>query len=373
VPVSLRLRTFALVLTGLLSTAFPSTAEEAKCIPRHGNFPLGPNEHFAGLFRVPLHSPDLNDREAIRRHLIFLETWSDIILKEMPLLCGALAIPIRFPDLRVFLKVSRTGVKVDREIAYCRFVLEDYLQHSKPGDEIIKQAAESNAYFREPKPVSNGRTEFSDAGAILQAALPLIYEKGSLLHTLTSLEWTSFASVDGAEFRAWLASQRLPKRPLLESMERCLPPRDRPDEFSTVPRERAESPILPPGEIDLSRGPDGPLRSGPLRYAVIVGNPDEPPVGMVASEVKVKYCNREHVFSIGGELTSVKARPRCVSTEVYDLDAWTLIYCDPADCTSEDTEKAVMSVVAHDAEVLDFAQRSAATTAPRGPYFVTIK
>jgi hypothetical protein len=120
---------FATAMVWLFTAVNAASANETKCIYREGNFPLGPNEHFAGLFRVPLNPPDFRDREAIRRHLIFSETWTSLILKEVsnpagP--CGALALPLRFPDLRVFLKVSRTEIKkVDRERAYCKFVLED--------------------------------------------------------------------------------------------------------------------------------------------------------------------------------------------------------------------------------------------------------
>jgi hypothetical protein len=92
--------------------------------------------------------------------------------------------------------------------------------------------------------------------------------------------------------------------------------------------------------------------------------------------VKAKYCNGEHAFSIGdgsSPRVTVSAQPRCFSTSVYDLDSWSIIYCDPADCTSEATEKAVMTAIAGDPDVLDFARRSAATAVPRGPYLVTIK
>ncbi len=370
----------ALALIGSLMTVNSSLSEEANCVLRVGNFPLNPNEQFAGLFRVQLHPPGSSDRAALQRHLIFLETWEYIILREMPGraggLCGAIAISYRFPDMSVFLTVNRTASRIDREKAYCRYLLEDFLQHSEPSDEVIRNAAELNAFFRKPLPASGDRPEIGDAGKILEAALPLIYEKGSLLHTLTSVEWTSFTAVDGADFRTWIRSQRSPERPLLESIPRCLPPRDELDGLSIAPRERSESGILPAGEINLSRGPDGPILAGPLRYAVIVGNPGDPPGALVASEVETRYCNREHTFSIGGGSSphlTVTARPRCLPTSVQDLDSWSIIYCDPADCVSEGTEKAVMTAIASDAEVLDFARRSAATAVPRGPYLVTIK
>ena len=370
----------ALALIGSLMTVNSSLSEEANCVLRVGNFPLNPNEHFAGLFRIPLHPPGSSDREALQRHLIFSETWADIILSEMSGkaggLCGAIATPYRFPDMRVFLIVNRAVSQIDRERAICTRALEGILQHFQPSDELIKLAGKRNAVFKQPLPASGDRPEVEDASTILEAALPLIYEKGSLLHALTSVEWTSFGAVDGMEFRTWIQNQRFPERPLLESMPRCLPSRDELDGLSIAPRERSESGILPAGEINLTRGPDGPVRAGPLRYAVIVGNPGDPPGGLVASEVEAKYCNREHAFSIGDESSqhpTVAARPRCLPTTVLDLDSWSIIYCDPADCTSERVEKAVMTAIASDPEILEFARSSSATTVPRGPYLITIK
>jgi hypothetical protein len=380
VPGKFLFKIFALALIGSLAMVNSSLSEEIKCALRVGNFPLHLNEQFAGLFRVPLHPPDSTHHEALQRHLIFLKIWEGIILREMPGkaggLCGAIATSYRFPDMRIFLTVNRTASQIDREKAYCRYLLEDFLQNSEPSNELIRSAAELNAFLERPSPVSGDRPEIGDAVRILSAALPLIYEKGSLFHTLTSVEWVSFAAVDGADFRAWIQSQRSPERPLLESIPRCLPPRDELDGFSIAPRERSESGILPAGQINLSRGLDGPILAGPLRYAVIVGNPGDPPGALVASEVKAKYCNREHTFSIGDDSSqhsTVTAQPRCLPTSVYDLDSWSIIYCDPADCTSEQVEKGVMSAIASDPEILDFARRSAATAVPRGPYLVTIK
>jgi len=130
-----------------------------------------------------------------------------------------------------------------------------------------------------------------------------------------------------------------------------------------------ESGILPAGEIHLSRGPGGPLPAGPLRYAVVVGDTDQPPSLAAASEVSAKYCNREHSFSIGDGSSphvSVTVRPRCRTMSVHDLDSWILIYCDPADCASEPIDKAVMAAIASDPDVLDFARRSSGTAIPRG-------
>jgi hypothetical protein len=113
-----------------------------------------------------------------------------------------------------------------------------------------------------------------------------------------------------------------------------------------------------------------------LRYAVVVGDPDQPPGFAVKSEVETKYCNREHTFTIDDDSTqpvSVTVRPSCQTTSLFDLDSWTIIYCDPADCASEGLEKAVMAAIASDPEVLNFARKSSDTTTPRGPYLVAIK
>ena len=332
------------------------------------------------MFRIPLNPPDFRDPTAVQRHLVLSETWADIILREMrgkPVgLCSAIAILDPFPDLRVFLTVNRTASQIDREKTVCTLALEDFLQHFQPNDELIKLAAKRNVFLKRPSPASGDRPEIADADRILEAALPLIYEKGSLLHALTSVEWSVFGAVDPIDFRNWIQSQRSPERTLLESISRCLPPRDDLSSPAVAPRERSESGILPAGQINLARGPDGPLAAGPLRYAAIVGNPNEPPSVLVASEVEAKYCSLEHTFSIGDESsphTSVTVRPRCQTLSVYDLDSWSIIYCDPADCASERIEKFVMAAIASDPKVLDFARRSSNTTIPRGPYLIAIK
>lgn len=379
-PHNALVKIFVLALIGSFTTASPSLSEEQKCVLRAGNFDLQPNRHFAGMFRIPLNPPDFRDPTAVQRHLVLSETWADVILREMrgkPVgLCSAIAILDPFPDLRVFLTVNRTASQIDREKAVCTDALEDFLQHFHPNDELIKLAAKRNTFLKKPLPASGDRPEIGDADRILEAALPLIYEQGSLLHALTSVGWNAFGAVDPEDFRGWIQNQRSPERTLLESISRCLPPRDDLNSSSAAPRERSESGILPAGEINLSRSPDGPLAAGPLRYAVVVGSPDQPPSLLVASEVEAKYCRREHSFSVGDGSspgTTVTVRPRCDTMSVYDLDSWTMIYCDPADCVSERIEKSVMAAIASDPEVLDFARRSSGAAVPRGPYLITVK
>ena len=379
-PGNLLFKIFALVLIGSFTTASSSLSEEGKCVFRDGNFSLQPNEQFAGLFRVALNPPDFQDPVAIQRHLVFSETWAGIIMEEISKkaggLCGAIPIPYRLPDLRVFLIVNRTASQIDREKSICAHALEDILQRSQPNEELIRRAAKRNASFVKPLPPSSDQPEADDAATISEAALPLIYEKGSVLHALASVEWTSFAAVDAAEFRAWIQSQRLPERPLIEPISRCLPPRGELDTSTAAPGELPESRISPAGQISLSRSPGGSIPAGPLRYTVIVGDLVDPPDASIPSEVTTKYCNREHTFPMTGDFSSypaVTVRLRCSHFSVQSFELWNIIYCDPADCVSEGVEKAVAAAVARDPEVLDFARRSSNTATPRGPYLVAIK
>jgi hypothetical protein len=376
------IKVLILALIGSLVIASPSRSEDS-CLLRAGNFNLQPNEHFAGMFRIALNPPDLRDSVAVQRHVALSETWADTISREISTktggLCSALILPEGFPGLRVTLTVNLTANQIDREKSFCAHALEDILKHFQPTDQLIKQAVKRGALFIQPSQPAPGVAAvdlLGDEANISQAALPLIYEKGSLLHALASVESATYAAVEAADLRTWIQGQRSPERPLLESIPHCLPPRGDLASSPGIPRERSDSPILPPGEIDLLRSQNGPLPMGPLRHVVVVGDPAEPPSLAVASEVKTKYCNREHTFSIGGDSSpraSATVRPRCDTIGVYDLDAWNIIYCDPKDCASENLEKAVMAAIASDPEVLDFARRSSDTAIPRGPYLINIK
>jgi hypothetical protein len=331
------------------------------------------------MFRIPLNPPDFRDPAAIQRHVLFSRAWASIILEKVPdrsrLLCGALTTSDQFPDLRVFVIVYRTGSQIDREKVICAHALQEVVQDYRPTDELAARAIRETRYFRQPSAASGGAADIEDAMNILNAAFPLIYARGSLLHILTSLEVKALQAVEVSDFRAWIESQRTPERVMLEAVPRCLS-RDELDAPPAAPRERSESAILPAGEIKLSRSPAGPLPAGPLRHAVIVSLPGGPLGAAVMPEVYTHYCNREHLFTIGDEASrpvQVTVRTRCMETALFGLDAWALIGCDRSDCVSEPVEKAVTAAIARDPEVLDFARDGADPATPRGPYLVTIQ
>jgi len=190
-----------------------------------------------------------------------------------------------------------------------------------------------------------------------------------------SLGAVNYATVGVSELRAWIQSQRSLDRGLLVEMPHCLAPHGDLASSDDVPEARTKSGILPPGEIHLSRSDNWLLPPGPLRYAVVIGNPVEPPVGLRPPEAERQYCFRDHTFAIDDDPSPVPVtvQPRCHPILLPDLDAWIFIYCDPEGCTSERTEKAVMTAISRDPEILDYARRSSNTAIPRGPYLIIIK
>jgi len=372
----------ALGLVGFVMTTNPALSQ-LECNPRAGYPPvLYENEHFAGLFRIALNPPDLQDRAAVQRHLVLAEIWGRVIRKEMLArtrgLCSAHFEVQGFPDSRVALVVNRTAGRIDQEKSSCTQVLEDILQHFQPTDELVKYAVEELESTRQPSDVRDGELENSvgiDALNVSNAILPLIYDKKSLLHALVSAGTISYSAVGAMELRAWIQGQRSPDRAMLEEMAHCVLPHRDPVSSDDVPDARLKSGILPPGEIHLPRSENWMLPPGPLRYAVVIGNPVKPPIGLFPPGVAKKYCWRDHTFTVEDDTQAylLTVRPRCNSILLLDLDAWVFIYCDPKDCTSERAEKAVMTGIARDPEILDFARQSSNTTMPRGPYLIIIK
>jgi hypothetical protein len=365
-------------LVGLLATT-SSSLSQTKCNPRVG-YPavLYDNQHFAGLYRVPLNPPDLQDHVAVQRHLAFLEDWGRTIWRESLArtrgLCHAQFVPYGFPDARIAVIVDQTSSQITREKVFCAKVIQDIFQHFEPSDEQIRNAVESRKSSSQPPHLLPREVESSpaeDAWHIGLTAPGLIYEKNSTLNALTSWRAISSMAVSATELRAWIEDQRA--RALLEEMPHCLPPHGDLSSSDDVPEARSRSAILPPGDINLSRG-DNRLPPGPLRFAVVVGNPTEPPAGLLPPAAENSYCRRDHTFGVddGSSHFSLTIRPRCDPILLGDLDAWLLLYCDPKDCTSEAVEKMVMTSVARDPEIMDFARRSSNAATPRGPYFIII-
>jgi hypothetical protein len=372
-------RTFAIILAaGLISTG-QSNSEE-KCVPRNGYFDLHPGQQFAGMFRIALDPPNFRDLASVQSHFVYSTTWAHVIGIELSNstkgLCGARVTPYGFPDLRVFLMVFRSTQQVEREKSICTLALQDILLHSRPSDDALKQAAMSSTLaLQHAQPSERPDGEILDQSNILQAALPHIYERNSLLHALASMDALTYQSLDAQSFYSWLREQRSSNRIEFLPISHCLPAADgsRSTTVGEFGRLRRHSGIMSPGAIHISRAMGGAVRFGPLRYLVIVGNADGPRSPLSTSEVTEKYCNRAHSFSVGdGSPSVVSVRIRCQSTSVYDLDSWTVLYCDPKDCVSDLIERVVLATIASDPDVLVHTRRSSDDATPRGPYLVTV-
>jgi hypothetical protein len=368
----------AIVAIALLASVSQSLAEE-RCIPRVGYFSPQPGQQFVGLYRIALDPPDFHDPISVQRHLIYSTTWAHLVSNKLPKetrdQCGVRITPYAFPDLRAFLFVRRSTGHVDRDKSACAPALQEILLRSQPNYEAVKQAATWAALFMQPaQPSGRSGAEILDEANILQATLPQIYERNTLLHALTSVDSTTYESLDVVSFRSWLLSQQSDERSKLVSISHCLPPTYEPA-GETARKTLGRSRVVPPGGIRIVRGVAGSVPPGPLRYLVIVGNPARPSSPLSPSEITAKYCDREHSFSVEGPSSSVvtvMARIRCKTTSIYDLDSWTVLYCEPSDCASGRTDEAVMATISNDPDILAHARRSAYDAIPRGPYLVTI-
>jgi hypothetical protein len=372
----------ALGLMGLVAATSPALSQ-MNCNPRAGYPPgLNRNKHFAGLFRIPFHPPDLQDPAAVKRHAVLANVWGRILWDEMRArtrgLCMAWFEVQGFPDSRVSLIVNGTANRIDGEKSFCRGVLQDILGSYQPSDERIKNAVEWLEDATQPPHLLAGEVQETlamDALNVSLAILPLIYERNSLLHALVSVGTIDYSAVSAMELRAWIQSQRSPEPPLLEEMPHCLQQHGDLASSDDVPDARSKSGILPPGEIHLSRNSDWLLPPGPLRYAVVVGNPVEPPAGLLPLDLTEKYCSQDHTFTVKDDAPPFPptVRLRCDPIFVFDLDAWIMIRCDPNDCTSERVDRAVARAIAADPKIQDLARRSSNTGLPRGPYLIVIR
>jgi hypothetical protein len=373
-------RSFLLALIGYLSTTQLSFSAEEKCTPRAGYFNLQPGQHFAGMFRIPLDPTDFRSPSAAQHHLVFSVVWGQLLkaalVKATSRQCGAFMVPNPFPDLQVFLFGNQADGRIDQEKSVCPRALEDVLQHSQPDGDLIKQEAAKAASFREPaKPSSRPLAATLDAANILEAAFPFVYKKDSLLHALASVAPDAYRSVDAADLRVWIQRQRSSGKIRLESISHCRP--SDPDLSSGISggRSRQPSEILPPSWISISRETERPIPPGPLRYAILMGR-DKTTASFANNELQPAFCNQERSF-LNGDGSSlqvpVTVRLRCLDRTLYDLDNWSLIYCDPNDCTSERTEKAVITAAAGDPAISSLAIKNLDTEPQRELYLITIK
>lgn len=367
------------VLTLIVSlVAFgPVSASEEPCKPRVGYFDVQPGRQFVGLFQVKLHPPDFHSPIAVQKHLFFTMTWGNLLAREINKraggLCGANFTPYAFPNTRVFVTAALNGMRIDQAKVVCRDALDEILQHAPMDEASIQRAVAMTVMGMEPtRPNGIGiSAAILDAANIVDAVQRRIYEPNTPLHAVVSVPWKAYGVASIAEYRAWAQSQNSNEPLRSEQISICPQPNDR-KQISGSVSELMDSQILPAGEIKISRGSEA-IPAGPLRYSLLVRDLDASAGRFPSGQLAKRYCDQEYSFPLDGVSSNQRAivRLRCLTTTVYDIEPWTLIFCDPEDCAAAPKEKAAITMLATELEVF-VSPTEAQGKNLNGRYFITI-
>jgi hypothetical protein len=333
-----------------------------------------------GELRISLSPPDYEEAKSVHDHLVFSTIMARLLTSELKGQtygqCDARIDTSRFPDLHVYLIVDRPSRDGSEVRLRCIRTLQGILLHWEPQERSIRKSAEEEARFR-LNVIANPGASFSNASTILRAALAHIYQAGSVLHAMHSVGPEHFKSFDASLFQTWLYGQRSSGRIRLNAISLCPPGLDPQDARANLtPYKLPYSDIIPPGTVRLPTKDSGLTRY--LRRVVIVGHaailnaPDLPAL----TSVRVKYCNRDHLFAAYGDAESSPAkrvRVRCLTSVGYERDSWTVFFCDPQDCTSEHQAETVVTAIAKDPDVWALAGSNAESGQPRGPYLIELE
>jgi hypothetical protein len=373
---------FAAIYASLPKTRFLSTALLTLIVTSHGalsredcEYPdvfgsiLSRSEQRVGEFSISQKAPDYSSAEQVQRHLSFSILLARLVRVELAKStyqrCTAMVAPDLFPDLRAVLIHRNPAGTGTADPEYCvRAFQRSVLQIQPVVGDVSKAAADEGRERFEN--YSNSGGPLTDANHILMGALAQIYQPNTPMRALVSLSPNSVASADANTFLAWLRAQRSAGAVDVKPLKMCA------SDVSSLPSSArvealAASSVVSSGSITMPANEVGLSRS--LRRVVIVGH-GQVTVNKPSNSVVVnKYCDQRREFTIGesGQETA-SVRVRCLQAAVYH-DGWTVLFCDPQDCSSERIENAVAASIANDAGSL----RAVTETRLRGPYLVTIK
>jgi len=329
-----------------------------------------PLEKRLGEYRITLGRPDYLKQGEVRNHFLFSTTFShllDSLLKNQTKgRCEAVVNSLRFPDLHVYLSRGDTFGDIETDRLFCKQELRSILLNSKPNQDEIRASASQEVRLRESR---------SDASTILAAALRYIFEDDTVLNAINSIDVDAFRSVDAKQFSLWLDAQRLSVQFGLAKIPLCAGDLD-PNSplvdvsINKLPSSRTTSPRTINLSSRAARFPDD------LRHVVIVGHdgilnaPD--PSEMMATR---KYCGGKK-YDFGQNEGSfanpivMTTRIRCLRSVQYDNQVWSVFYCDPKVCTSENASRLAAEELMEDPEINSLARSSKDFL--RGPYLVNI-
>ena len=370
----------ALVVIALLAGIGPSISEP-RCQPRTGLWPLFQKQRYGGMFHITLEPTENHNPARVQRHLMFATLWGRLLGTQLPAqtrgLCDAFIYPNPFPDLRGTVIIHSPAMDIDDEKVICSRALRDIATNWHPSLDAVRLSARKELQLIHSLRESAPTHSLFNASFIVRSVLPLIYQNGTLLHSLVAIDPNKYQSLDADDFIAWLRRQRSIARYGLISISQCQPQTDteRAAEGDLIHRLRNLSAIAPPGRIGLPSAPNSPSAKSPLWRLVIIGNADEPSNMHINSPAMIKYCERRHSFILDDASTPPRtkvARISCTRDTVNDLDTWIALYCDPQDCSSKQEQDTIAMAIARDPDVLAHAQGSLLADQTRGPYVVEI-
>jgi hypothetical protein len=361
---------FVILLIAFVTAASESRSDERCEYPDVLGSMFVPLEKRLGEYRITLGRPDYLNQGEVRNHFLFSTTFSHLLdssLKNQTKgRCEAVVDSLRFPDLHVYLSRGDTFGDIEADRLFCTQELRSILLNSKPNQDEIRASASQEVRLRESR---------SDASTILAAALRYIFEDGTVLNAINSIDVDTFRSVDAKQFSLWLDAQRLSVQFGLAKIPLCagdLDPNSPSVDVSInrLPSSRTTSPRTINLSSRAARFPDD------LRHVVIVGHdgilnaPDLPE--MMATR---KYCGgekydfRQNEGSFANPVVTT-TRIRCLRSVQYDNQVWSVFYCDPKVCTSENASRLAAEVLMGDPEINSLARSSKDFL--RGPYLVNI-
>jgi hypothetical protein len=358
------------LLTFIVLASDCTHSQETCEYPQYFGTHLVPADREAGEFYIGLSVPDLNDKASIQNHMVSATIFARLLQSELRRrtqgLCEAPIGLARFPDLRVFLYVSRDPRESDR--AYCVDSLRSLLVNPSPSKDEIENAAASQAAFMSARKSNYSRVPAGAASFILDTALAQIYADGTVMHALFSVDRSHYQQIGADDFLKWLDKQR---RGLLERLYRihtnCAVPLT--DDPSYVDK-RFYSSITPPHPIDVTVARTMPALSTSLRYMVITGvegRQDEPMHDLAEKTM----CNQKRVFNTDdGDSKTVTIK--CLNTNFYDIDSWRIYFMEPEELSDREA-KEIMTKLATDSGVLMAAQGNREEKDRRGPYVVHVQ
>jgi len=337
-----------------------------------------PPKNRIGEFRISLEPPDYQNAKSVQDHLAFSTTWAELLISRLANQtngrCSANISVSLFPDLRVVLSETPSPSTLGNAPSHCIEALTEILRNATPDNNSIKQAAllEARGLMRR---ISNPASDLMSASNILTAALNRIYDAGTVMHALVSIEPGTFQSFDVISFITWLKRQRLARRLELDPLRFCGRDVDPGSPIETGAQRLPYSSTIASSPLVLPIRIGGPLFSGQLRYAVIVGEGAAVNFSRATAPAIEKYCDQER--TIAWDMDSVPhaikaVRIRCLRSVRFN-DAWTVFYCDPKDCTSEQQAEVAMREIENDSDVILLAKGGGTNMVARGPYVIAIK